>query len=161
MCLTVAAKFTPRPSPWQVVLPSSCRFAWSLPWDSQFRTTGEAFFWRNLPIFWACCLLLLPFAALGLLDDLQLLRGRHKLIGQVGAIGILIAFGVRIPSVYVLGTDIDLGLFAIPVTVIWLLGAINALNLIDGMDGLLCTVGFLVTAAMATMAILLGRSCPH
>src|SRR5439155_5894298 len=49
---------------------------------------------------------------------------------------------------------VELGLLAVPFTLFWLLGAINSLNLIDGMDGLLSSVGLIVTLAMAAMAVL-------
>jgi UDP-GlcNAc:undecaprenyl-phosphate GlcNAc-1-phosphate transferase len=99
----------------------------------------------------------MAICALGVLDDFQCLRGRHKLLGQVMAVGIVIGFGVQIRSIHLLGVDVELGMLAIPVTLLWLLGAINSLNLLDGMDGLLGSVGFIVTAAMAAMAVLGGQ----
>ena len=63
---------------------------------------------------------------LGLLDDRYRLRGRQKLLGQIVAALALIASGVLIQRIAILGMEIDLGLLAIPVTVLWLAGAINA-----------------------------------
>ena len=51
----------------------------------------------------------------------------------------------------------ELGLLAVPFTALWLLGIINSLNLLDGMDGLLSCVGFIISLAMAAMAILGGQ----
>jgi UDP-GlcNAc:undecaprenyl-phosphate GlcNAc-1-phosphate transferase len=99
----------------------------------------------------------LAICALGVLDDYQWLRGRHKLVGQAAAVSIVMAFGVQIHTVHLFGSDIALGVLALPVTLLWLLGAVNSLNLIDGMDGLLGSVGFIITAAMAAMAVLAGQ----
>jgi len=95
--------------------------------------------------------------ALGVLDDCHGLRGRHKLFGQIVAVGIVIAFDVQVHNIQVFGWNIELGLLAIPFTFFWLLGAVNSLNLIDGMDGLLGSVGAIISVAMALMAILSGH----
>ena len=91
---------------------------------------------------------------LGLLDDRFGLRGRQKLAGQVVAAGILIASGVLIRSIGIFGMEIDLGLLAIPVTLLWLTGAINALNLLDGMDGMATVVGLILSLAICALALL-------
>lgn len=93
----------------------------------------------------------------GLMDDRFELRGRQKLLGQVFAVSFLIAAGFIIENVKVFGWHIQLGLLALPFTYFWMLGAINALNLIDGMDGLATSVGIVLSAAMAGMAALSGH----
>src|SRR5205807_1389750 len=79
----------------------------------------------------------LAIAVLGVADDYRCLRGRHKLLGQIVAALILTQFHWVIRSVRVFDWEVELGLLALPFTVLWLLAAINSLNLIDGMDGLL------------------------
>jgi UDP-GlcNAc:undecaprenyl-phosphate/decaprenyl-phosphate GlcNAc-1-phosphate transferase len=93
----------------------------------------------------------------GLLDDYRGLRGRHKLLGQLAAIGIVIASGVLVREVHLFHWHIDLGVLAIPFTVFWLLGAVNSLNLIDGMDGLLGSMGLILCLAMAALALASGH----
>ncbi len=95
--------------------------------------------------------------AVGVADDCGSLRGRHKLLGQLVAVGVVIAFGVRIDRVHVFGMDQELGMLAIPFTTFFLLGAINSLNLLDGMDGLLSTVGLLICLALGVMALHTGH----
>lgn len=90
----------------------------------------------------------------GLLDDRFHLRGRQKLFGQVLAVSILIASGLYVEKVQLMGTEIPLGLLSYPFTMFWLLGAINALNLIDGLDGLASSVGAILSFATAFMAIM-------
>lgn len=94
---------------------------------------------------------------LGLLDDRINLRGRQKLLGQIAAIALLIASGLVIRKFRIFEWDVDLGLLAIPFTMFWMLGAINALNLIDGVDGLATSIGLVFSVTLATMGLLLGH----
>jgi UDP-GlcNAc:undecaprenyl-phosphate GlcNAc-1-phosphate transferase len=96
----------------------------------------------------------LVICGVGVLDDYGMLRGRHKLLGQLVAIGIVIAFGVSVERIQLLQWDIQLGLLALPFTVFLLLGAVNSLNLLDGMDGLLGCVGLIILSAIGCMAVL-------
>jgi UDP-GlcNAc:undecaprenyl-phosphate/decaprenyl-phosphate GlcNAc-1-phosphate transferase len=93
----------------------------------------------------------------GLVDDLGRLRGRHKLLGQTLAVGIVIASGIEVHQIQMFGATIDLGLLSVPFTLFLLLGAINSLNLIDGMDGLLSSVGLIICTGMGAMAALNER----
>jgi UDP-GlcNAc:undecaprenyl-phosphate GlcNAc-1-phosphate transferase len=91
----------------------------------------------------------------GVLDDLGRLRGRHKLVGQLMAITAVIATGVRIDHVYLLnGVHAELGILAVPFTVFFLLGAINSLNLLDGMDGLLSSVAFFLCLILGSLELI-------
>ena len=94
--------------------------------------------------------------ALGVIDDYGHLRGRYKLLGQTLVVSLVIALGVRVNSFNLFGLPIELGWFAIPFTVFWLLGAINSLNLLDGMDGVLCCIGIIATLGFGIMACLNG-----
>ncbi|HEX6985295.1 MAG TPA: MraY family glycosyltransferase, partial [Planctomycetaceae bacterium] len=107
-------------------------------------------FWPSFLI--ASCLL----CVLGLADDAWKLRARHKLLGQFAAVGVIVWGGLVVRSVNFCGWDVDLGVMAVPFTIFWLLGAINAMNLIDGMDGLAATVGVTIGSALAVMAALNG-----
>jgi UDP-GlcNAc:undecaprenyl-phosphate GlcNAc-1-phosphate transferase len=76
--------------------------------------------------------------ALGGYDDVRSLSVPAKVAGQVLAAGILLLFGVQLvyfwfPGLGVLSLSTDL---ALPLTLLWVLAMINAVNLIDGLDGL-------------------------
>ncbi len=93
-----------------------------------------------LPSRWEGLSLVLCFLGMhltGLLDDLYDMRARYKLLGQILFSVILIGAGfyfhhITVPFVGV----ISLGWFGPVLTLIWFVGIINAINLIDGMDGL-------------------------
>jgi len=95
--------------------------------------------------------------SVGVLDDLGCLRGRHKLLGQLAAITAVIATGVRIDSVHFLNLDFDLGTLAVPFTAFFLLGTINSLNLLDGMDGLLTSIALFLCLVLGSLALLAGK----
>jgi UDP-GlcNAc:undecaprenyl-phosphate GlcNAc-1-phosphate transferase len=90
--------------------------------------------------------------AVGVADDLGRLRGRHKLLGQLIAASLVIATGVLVQKIRLFGWDVELGPLAVPFTLFLLLGAINSLNLLDGMDGLLASVALILCLALATLA---------
>lgn len=115
-------------------------------WEEEF--ASQSFQWIGLG------LASLVITCVGVADDLGKLRGRHKLLGQIVAIGILISSGMVVQTIRLAGFELDLGILAIPFTAFFLLGAINSLNLLDGMDGLLSTVALIVTLAFAIMAIM-------
>jgi UDP-GlcNAc:undecaprenyl-phosphate GlcNAc-1-phosphate transferase len=97
---------------------------------------------------------MLLICVLGLLDDLYKLRGRQKLLGQILAAGVLLIGGLLIEKVQISGWTMELGILAVPFTLFWLLGAVNALNLIDGTDGLAASVGIVLCLALGGMALL-------
>ncbi|HEY1343134.1 MAG TPA: MraY family glycosyltransferase [Bryobacteraceae bacterium] len=99
----------------------------------------------------------LLICAVGVADDYGYLRGRHKLCGQIVAIAIVMGFGVQVRHIRLFGLDVELGLLSLPFTVFLLLGAINSLNLLDGMDGFLSSVGIIICIGIAFLAILGGR----
>jgi len=114
--------------------------------------------WQSILTKHAEDLLALSAAALlivmvGLFDDRFGLRGRHKLAGQVAAGLILISRGLIIQKVALFGVVLELGPLSVPFTLFWLVGAINALNLIDGIDGLATTVGIILSATIGVLAL--------
>jgi UDP-GlcNAc:undecaprenyl-phosphate GlcNAc-1-phosphate transferase len=42
---------------------------------------------------------------------------------------------------------------SVPFTIFWLLGAINAINLLDGIDGLATTLGIILATTIAVLAV--------
>ena len=112
---------------------------------------------RSLSMLIGLGIAALGISALGLVDDARGLRGRHKLLGQITVVGIVLASGVVIRSVNVFGFEFNLGVFAFPLTAFFLLGAINSLNLLDGMDGMLSCIGLIICLAIAIIAAMMAN----
>ena len=75
---------------------------------------------------------------LGIIDDIKGVTPRMKLAGQIIAACAVIPFGLEVEFLTNPFSDgaIALGLLSIPVTVLWIVSVTNAVNLIDGLDGL-------------------------
>lgn len=99
----------------------------------------------------------LGICVLGILDDSGLLRGRQKFMGQVVVALIVTTSGCVISRVEFMDIRLELGVLALPFTVFWLVGSINAVNLIDGVDGLAASVGVILSGTFALMAWLTGH----
>lgn len=88
---------------------------------------------------------------LGFIDDLGFLKTWVKFAGQLIAVLVLVKSGIFIKLVF-LPTYVS-----IPLTFLWLVGMINAFNIIDVMDGLAAGVAFFASVAFFTVALLNGR----
>lgn len=94
----------------------------------------------------------------GLLDDLLGLSPAWKLAAQTVAAGVAYAWGFRIGQVTFGGeAGFDVGWFALPLTVLWIVAVTNAFNLIDGLDGLATGVAVVALASTSVAAGLLGN----
>ena len=113
---------------------------------------------RDATLILGLCLAALTLLVVGMIDDSQGMRGRHKLLGQIAAALILTSQGLEIRQLEIFGWTIELGVLAVPFTVFWLLGAINSLNLLDGIDGLAGTIGLVTALAVAGVAIISGQA---
>ena len=92
---------------------------------------------------------------LGLFDDLRGAGAGKKFLVQFAVAGALFAAGDRIEhlSLPFVGS-FALGSLSLPFTLLWVVGVINALNLIDGLDGLAAGVGFFAVATTFAIAAL-------
>ncbi|HEX8702861.1 MAG TPA: MraY family glycosyltransferase [Myxococcaceae bacterium] len=82
-------------------------------------------------------------AMLGLYDDLQGAGARLKFGIQFGVALALYGLGFRVEMIAnPFGAEISLGVLSLPFTLLWIVGVVNALNLIDGLDGLAGGVAF-------------------
>jgi len=101
----------------------------------------------------------LVIAGLGLHDDLHGATAGSKLLVEFAVAGLLYAAGYRIDVVAVPFLEpIALGRLGLPVTLLWIAGVINAINLIDGLDGLAAGVSLVAAAATGLLAVVGGNS---
>jgi UDP-GlcNAc:undecaprenyl-phosphate GlcNAc-1-phosphate transferase len=97
----------------------------------------------------ACSLVFLT----GLFDDWRVASWQQKLVGQVGAAVTVYAAGYRIEQVaFPWGGAVEIGWLAPLVTIAWVVFFTNAINLVDGKDGVAAGVSILAAATMAQVA---------
>ncbi|XCN72886.1 MAG: MraY family glycosyltransferase [Candidatus Electrothrix aestuarii] len=95
---------------------------------------------------------------LGLLDDVRELSFSFKIVGQLLVALFVYSCGVQITEVTTpFGPNFSIGIFSLPVTVFWFLLVINAINLIDGLDGLAAGICLFVSLSMLFVCIVNGR----
>jgi UDP-GlcNAc:undecaprenyl-phosphate GlcNAc-1-phosphate transferase len=95
--------------------------------------------------------------AVGAVDDARGIRAVYKLGLQIAVAVFAFWCGFRIEGVHVpLLGDIQLWPLALPLTIFWIVGIINAINLIDGLDGLAAGVVFFAAATNLVVAALGG-----
>jgi UDP-GlcNAc:undecaprenyl-phosphate/decaprenyl-phosphate GlcNAc-1-phosphate transferase len=95
----------------------------------------------------------------GICDDLFELSAKYKLIGQLAAAFIVVFLGdlqvlfINLPF----GGHLEFGYLSIPFTIIWIVGITNAINLIDGLDGLAAGVSSIALITISGMALIQGN----
>lgn len=94
----------------------------------------------------------------GLVDDIRGVGPAAKLLVEVLAAAIMMASGLLIERVTILGNTWMLGWLAYPVTAAWLVGVTNAFNLIDGVDGLAPGIAAIAGAACGAILIVRGHT---
>jgi len=102
-------------------------------------------------ILFAVCL----FSAflLGIVDDVKGIKAYKKLFIQF-LIGLLVAYsGLRFQTITILSTKIDFGIFSYIITALWVVALFNAVNLIDGMDGLATGIMIIVLSFSLVISV--------
>ncbi len=94
---------------------------------------------------------------LGLLDDTRGMRPVSKLLLQCVAVAPCVAGGLHPHQLELLGATWDLGVFAGPLTLLWLVACVNAVNLLDGLDGFAATAGMVLSAVVTGVALVSGN----
>lgn len=93
----------------------------------------------------------------GVLDDKYQLPAKVKLLGQIAAACVLIAFDIRIEWVNnPFGGYYYLDLLSIPLTIFWVISFTNVVNLIDGLDGLAAGVSAIASITVILVSVQMG-----
>ena len=92
----------------------------------------------------------------GLFDDFLHVKARWKLLIQITAAIIVLAAGGRIEALTIplVSKTIHFGIWSWPISFVWIIGVTNAMNLIDGMDGLSATIGGIAFAVYGLIFLL-------
>jgi UDP-GlcNAc:undecaprenyl-phosphate GlcNAc-1-phosphate transferase len=91
---------------------------------------------------------------LGVYDDIVGANAPRKFAVQFAAALILVTFGFRFDNISIAGVSISLGYVGWLISIIWIVGVINAFNFIDGMDSLATVVAITIALAFAAIAII-------
>ena len=99
---------------------------------------------------------------LGIFDDIYALGAKFKLAVQiicalVAALSGNIITDLSNPNVFSADLYWHLGWLSIPVTVLWIVAMTNAVNLIDGLDGLACGVSSISSLTLLVISLLVGE----
>jgi UDP-GlcNAc:undecaprenyl-phosphate/decaprenyl-phosphate GlcNAc-1-phosphate transferase len=109
----------------------------------------------HLPILFGSLIIILT----GAFDDVKEISPRVKLLGQIAAALVVVVVGdIRVEFINLpFGGELDFGYFSIPITMFWIIGITNAINLIDGLDGLAAGVSTIALFSIAAMAYTFGN----
>jgi len=90
----------------------------------------------------------------GLVDDLKGLPARFKFLAELLAATSLCFLTVRISSIKITEQwTLQLGLLGYPLTILWIVGITNAVNLSDGLDGLAAGISAIACGVIVVFAI--------
>ena len=101
---------------------------------------------------------------LGIFDDRNALSAKFKFVIQILAAAIPVIFGdLRIamftnPFLFSDSLYWNLGALSIPITILWIVAITNAVNLIDGLDGLAVGVSSIASMTMLAVALFIGET---
>ena len=99
---------------------------------------------------------------LGVVDDSAPLRASFKFLVQIAAALVAVYHGVVVeilsnPNVFSDEPYWYLGWASVPITVLWIVGITNSVNLIDGLDGLANGVSTISAGTMLVIALLVSE----
>jgi len=95
-------------------------------------------------------------AVLGVIDDALDLRARWQFLGQIVVALVAVAAGITVDFIgNPFGSDnIDFpAWFSIAFTVVWVVGMINSLNFIDGLDGLSTGISLIAAITLGVLSL--------
>jgi len=97
---------------------------------------------------------------IGIVDDLLGIRARAKLSAQIAVSLVVVLLGLSIAHLDGPWGRIELGGWSIPITVAWFVVVMNAINLVDGLDGLASGVVLIGMGAFYLISTAAGATPP-
>lgn len=96
---------------------------------------------------------------LGIIDDTRGVPYYFKFAVQfIAVVLFLVISGQQAKPVAIVGFTLDLGYLFFPLVIVWMMGVINAINLIDGLDSLAGGVSFIILAVFSLLLYLGGHT---
>ncbi len=95
---------------------------------------------------------------IGILDDIYRLSAWIKMLVQIAVAGFAVWNGSVVTQINLGDEYLQFGIFSIPLTIFWIVGLTNAINFIDGLDGLACGVSAISSLSLVTVLFLNGET---
>ncbi|MCF0154290.1 MAG: undecaprenyl/decaprenyl-phosphate alpha-N-acetylglucosaminyl 1-phosphate transferase [Veillonella sp.] len=96
--------------------------------------------------------------AVGIWDDVKQIEPKTKLMGQIIAAAVLCAYGIRVDFINLpWGGTLFLHYWSVPLTIFWIVGFTNIVNLIDGLDGLAAGISGIACLVVSIVLINMGQ----
>lgn len=95
----------------------------------------------------------------GIIDDINPLDAKHKLIGQIISASVIVFYGqILLDNVTFFGFNLEFGVFAYPITLLFIIACMNIINLIDGLDGLASGISSIFFMTIIIICFFQGRT---
>lgn len=88
----------------------------------------------------------------GAIDDRRSVKATIKLLVEIAAAALVVIPGYRIHAVF----GVETGWLDASATVLWIVAVTNAINMVDGLDGLAAGLSLIISASLFSIAIFLG-----
>lgn len=134
-------------------------FGFCVPWALLYAVDNRvaAVFTQHETMIFTLMLGGIGIFAVGMFDDIHGMRAMSKLLAQLVVASGLYLAGFKITQLSnPFGGVLELGWFSFPLTLLWIVAITNAMNLLDGMDGLVAGVTACMTLSLAFINILSG-----
>lgn len=99
---------------------------------------------------------------IGMIDDTIHLNAFTKLIFQVAAAAAVVFSGIKIEIITNPFSNVGVTnlhqYISVPLTILWIVGVTNAINLIDGLDGLAAGISLIASTSLLFISVLSGQS---
>ena len=94
----------------------------------------------------------------GIIDDIKPITAKAKMFGQLLAASSIVFYGnILLTHITIFGTAVDFGIFAYPITLIFIIACMNIINLIDGLDGLAGGISSIFYASVLIICYFMNR----
>lgn len=114
----------------------------------------KEYYWKMFTLKYAGIVIgAIIMLATGIYDDIKKLLPIQKFFLQIFSATIIVLFGCKIDVIInPFGDPLQLGIYSIPLTYLWIIGVTNSINLLDGLDGLASGVSLIVLSSFSIIA---------
>ena len=95
----------------------------------------------------------------GIIDDINPLEAKHKLIGEIISASVIAFYGnILLNNITFFGMNLEFGILAYPITLVFIVACMNIINLIDGLDGLASGISSIFFTTIVIICFFQGRT---